>query len=41
MATEVSPRGWHEVAMQLDLGGHPARAGSKRAPGDKQGTTRS
>jgi hypothetical protein len=23
--------GWHEAAMQLDLSGHPAQAGSKRA----------
>jgi len=30
MVTEVSPRGWHEDTMQIDPGGHPAQAGSKR-----------
>jgi hypothetical protein len=30
MATEALPRG------RLDLGGHPAQAGSKRAPGDRR-----
>jgi hypothetical protein len=30
MATEVSPRGWYEDTMQLDLGGHPAQADMQR-----------